>query len=240
MDNEYINNNNESLSDNAIQLFNEIYDKSKEVVKAIINNEDLQKATETIVGLRQVFAIYKTVKGACGLRDQFYLNKIMNFFAIHNEIPEKSRRKFQDSISKEQFNKYSTFIFEILDKTEEQEKIRFYTKLCQALYDEIIEKSEFRRFLLMTKNTPYVDLLHLEHQICSGTFDLYGENQESLLANGWILFVPFGQITDKNYMSGKTGYYKYAETTLKYCKIVFDIEEIPENSKYDRAITRLS
>lgn len=231
--------NNQNLGEQAIILFKDLFDKRKEYIEAILNSDELNDVMRNIAVVKHLHSIYKFVKSFCGIKDKIYLNKIEQFFKDHSSINIDSRNKYLSSLTKEDFIKYSNFIFEIIDKTEEGEKIKYYSQLCSALYDNVIDKGEFRRYIIMTKNTPYVDLLYIEQNICSGVFELWGENEESLLSYGWIMLFPYGHIIDDRTKMTKSSSYKYTNTAINYCKIVFKKSEIPEKKKHEKAMMRL-
>ncbi|MDO5328916.1 MAG: hypothetical protein Q4E88_02285 [Coriobacteriia bacterium] len=182
-------------------------------------------------GLQTIPVISKLVKlgKLCfTVRDNLFYHKLKLYLMDYAELTDKDKKKFSKKIEKHAIYHEDLFILEIIDKTEEYEKISIYSKLSHLLMKEKINRNEFRRYMLMTKNTPYQDLLYLKNNWNKSIENNNMKTEEiSLNANGWLTpmnseltftYEDDGSTGKNNMMTG----YEFNDVAIKFCELVFN------------------
>lgn len=170
-------------------------------------NEDLLKASKVIT----------VIKKAASIPDKLFMNKMEKYCRGLIEIPVSKRKKYAAKIGKPGLNKDSVFILGILNKIEEQSKIKILINLFEAKMDLLIDDNTYRRLMLLVNQTMYSDLLYLKNNIKDDPIVIKNDAEQGLLANGWLYY--YGQ-TSGTATEDSQMLYNYTNIAKKFCELI--------------------
>jgi len=204
---------------------NTFFCNAKESVKHFLGNDQVQAVLSTGEDLAGALSFIRIIRIGASIPTKIFMKKYEKFINGITNIPFKTREKYFEKVGKSGLNKDSVFILNMLNRVEDLSKIDIFLSLFRAKIEEIIDDNTYRRLTLMVDRTMYSDLLFLKDHIKIGAFKIATCEEEALFSSGFILFTGIGWGT----MTEEGGnLYEYSNTAKQICKIVFDVNKIPQ------------
>lgn len=174
----------------------------------------LTGVSSELVGASKVFTILKV---AASIPDKVFMNKLERYCQGLVKIPVEKRESYIKKVGKKGLNKDSVLILGLLNKIEELEKIELFLALFEAMIDEMISNETYRRLMLLVDRTMYADIEYLQKNISDDLITIETEEQEGLLANGWLTYCGqmWGSATEESRFV-----YQYTNTAKLFCTLV--------------------
>lgn len=195
------------------------------VVEEFFENEKIQTALEYAEVLddaaEECLKIYGAIRKTASIPSKLYLRKLDRFMRGMTEIPLRKRQKYIRLVSKDQYNKDSVYILEMINRIEDIEKVDVLLKLFELRMTEVLTDGEFRRMSLMVASTMKEDLNYMVRHITNDSFEILTIQEEGLLLAGWLIYDGMSIGT-----SEKEGgnLYRYTALAKRFCKDVWNIE----------------
>ena len=194
---------------------------SEEIVDFISSDkvsDTLDEIKELGAELSSALKVVKIIRKCASIPDKLFMSKMERYCAGLVSIPPSKREKYAARVGKTALNKDSVFILGILNKIEELSKIHILIKLFEAKMDEKIDDRTYRRMMLQVDRTMFSDIIFLKDNICNSVIKIDSEEEENLLATGWLIFVGIGLGTATEEGGNQ---YAYTRTAKRFCNIVF-------------------
>ena len=231
--NELDNLNPSTIQDTFVSVFKFCIDGAIQ----FINNDYVQTGYSTaneIAGeLSNCLGTLNAIKKVISIPNVLFMKKFEKYCKGVSRIPGEKRQKYLKKLGKESLNKNGVFILEVINHIEEYDKIDIILKLQEAEMDNTISNEEFRRLVLHVDHTPYSDLLFMKDHICNNNFHIESSSEESLSANGWIIFVGIS-IVNSSPDTAESNLFRYTESAKQLCKIVYNI--VPDDAVTEEAL----
>lgn len=178
----------------------------------------LDEIKELGTELSNALKVVKVIRKSASIPDKLFMRKMERYCAGLVSIPASKREKYVKRVGKESLNKDSVFILGVLNKIEELSKIDILLRLFEAKMDEEINDQTYRRMMLQVDRTMFSDILFLKDNICNNDIKITSEEEENLLATGWLIFagIGWGTATEEG-----GNLYRYTRTAKQFCNIIF-------------------
>lgn len=162
-----------------------LVDNGSKLLDDITNNETITTIELVGEGIGDSIDAYKALKAIASIPNILFMRKFERYLKGLLNLTEKDKQKIKDKLNKD-FSKDKLLILNAINNTDEEEKIDIYSKITKLLLDDEISIDEHRKFILMTRNATYDDLMYLKK--CYYSKDRFDDlNDETLLSNGWTI-----------------------------------------------------
>lgn len=172
---------------NLLEVFESFFNSFTSEAEEILNSDTFQNISGIAADLSQAIKGITLIKKVCSIPNIIFMNKFEKFCRGLADIPIEKRQKYLSKVGKRNFNKESVFIFTVINKIEEVDKIDFFLKLLSALLDEKITHDEYRRLIILTNSNLYSDILYLKEHITSNPVKLTTDSDYGLVAGGLLV-----------------------------------------------------
>ena len=178
----------------------------------------LDELKELGTELSNVLKVVNAIRKSASIPDKLFMRKMERYCTGLASIPASKREKYAKRVGKESLNKDSVFILGVLNKIEELSKIDILLRLFEAKMGEEINNQTCRRMMLQVDRTMFSDILFLKDNICNNDIKITSEEEENLLATGWLIFagIGWGTATEEG-----GNLYIYTRTAKQFCNIIF-------------------
>lgn len=197
-------------------------EQGSESVVGIFTSEGVADAIEVAkeIGgdLSKAVKVVAIIKQAASIPDKIFMKKLDKYCKGLVSIPMDKREAYVKRVGKESLNQDSVFVLGMLNRTEELAKISIFLTLFEAKLSERIDDQAYRRMMLLVDRTMYSDILFLRDNITDSLIKITSEEEENLLATGWLIYEGMGI---GNAFEDGGQLYKYTETAKKFCDVVF-------------------
>lgn len=208
-------------------------------VERFLEDETVQEIVDCVElsneAAGECLKVYGAIRKIASIPSKLYLRKLDRFLRGLTDIPMNKRQKYIERISREQFNKDSVYVLELINRIEDIEKIDVLLKVFTLRMDDTISEGDFRRLMLMTASTMKEDLEFMASNIKEGSFEISDIHEEGLLLSGWIIYDGMSVKTaDKE--AGNL--YRYTATAKSFCKLVWNVDALADGGEPSKFVPR--
>lgn len=159
----------------------EVIDLGKDYLEIGIDTALESGLLKDIPIVNSILGILSTTKS---IRDQILTSKLLRFFSKLSEVPKEKRIAMADKLnSDDKFSgRVGTFVIEIIDKMESQQKPELAAKCFSAYATEEISFEEMRRLLIALERIPSFDIGKIEKFSKAEISELVTMDESMLLA----------------------------------------------------------
>ena len=215
-----------------LQAMNTVIEQATDGFMEIVQSEPTQSALEvggqlldSFSTLSDVVGLFKAARKIWNIPTNLYLNKLEQYCRGVSEIPIEKREKYIKLVGSKKVNKDNTFVLNMVNRVEEEEKIAFFVALWAAKLDHVIDDPEYRRLMILVDRTLYSDLLYMRDHITENPVPLKTTSDFGLVSSGILISAGLGvgEFDEETFDAG-TMLFNYSLPAKRLSKILFNID----------------